>query len=62
VSIMKQPDFKPAKGYAQFCEEQITLLRPEILRLTKQNFTAEKLAAKIKKTYKNRYYILSQAT
>ena len=60
LSIMKQTDFKPAKGYVQFCEEQINLLRPEILRLTDQNITAEKLAEKIKKTYKNRYFILSQ--
>lgn len=60
LSIMKQTDFKPAKGYVEFCQEQINLLRPEILRLTDQNITAEKLAEKIKKTYKNRYFILSQ--
>lgn len=60
TSIMKQTDFKPAKGYVEFCEQQINLLRPEILRLTDQNITAEKLAEKLKKSYKNRYFILSQ--
>lgn len=60
LTIMKQADFKPAKGYVEFCEQQINLLRPEILRLTDQNITAEKLSEKIKKTYKNRYFILSQ--
>ena len=65
IAIMKQPKFKPANGYAQFCEEQIDLLKREIIRLTQMNasggiLTKEKLAEKIKKTYKNRYYILSQ--
>lgn len=61
-SIMKQPDFKPAKGYVQFCEQETDLLRQEILRLTDTMIVVnkEKLAEKIKKTYKNRYYILSQ--
>jgi len=65
ITIMKQPKFKPANGYAQFCEEQIDLLKREIIRLTQNNnsgaiLTKEKLAEKIKKTYKNLYYILSQ--
>ena len=59
---MQQPKFKPAIGYVNFCEEHIDILRAEIRRLTAQQqpLTAEKLADKIKKTYKNRYFILSQ--
>ena len=65
IGIMKEPNFKPAKGYTQFCEQQIDLLRREIIRLTQNNpdsvgaIDKEKLAEKIKKTYKNRYYMLS---
>jgi hypothetical protein len=61
TSVIKQIDFKPAKGYAQFCEEQMDLLRREIIRLTQDNanLNKEKLAEKLKKTYKNRYYILT---
>jgi hypothetical protein len=64
LRIMQQLKFKPATGYVNFCEEHIDLLRSEIKRLTAQQqpLTAEKLADKIKKTYKNRYFILSQQT
>ena len=65
TEIMKQPNFKPANGYVQFCEQQIDLLRREIIRLTAPTannvtITKEKLAEKIKKTYKNRYYMFKQ--
>jgi hypothetical protein len=61
-SIMTQPNFKPAHGYKQFCEQHMTLLREEIARLVQEELymTAEKMAEKIKKTYKNRYYILAK--
>ena len=57
---MNQTDFKPAKGYEQFCEHHKDLLRREIARLIQMPITPEKIAEKIKKTYKNRYFILSQ--
>jgi hypothetical protein len=58
--IMKQPDFKPAKGYTQFCEQHIELLRREISRFKEENVPSDKIAEKIKKTYKNRYFMLSK--
>ena len=58
--IMKQANFKPATGYVEFCEQEMQLLRPEIIRLSKYSINAEKLAEKIKKTYKNRYFILAK--
>jgi hypothetical protein len=62
LSIMKEPKFKPANGYKQFCEQYMDILRVEIARLIQEGtvMTAEKLSEKIKKTYKNRYYILSK--
>jgi hypothetical protein len=62
LSIMNQPNFKPANGYDLFCTQHVELLREEIIRLikTKIDITPESLSTKIKKTYKNRYFILSQ--
>lgn len=64
LSIMKEPKFKPANGYKQFCEQHMDILRQEIARLIQVDamMTSEKLSEKIKKTYKNRYYILSKQT
>lgn len=56
---MKAQAFKPAAAYLDFCIEYPELLQKETLRLL-QNITKEKLTAKIKKTYKNRYFILQQ--
>ena len=62
LTIIKNKEFKPAAGYTQFCAQHVELLRGEIRRLIGENKTkanAEKMVAKIKKTYKNRYFILS---
>ena len=48
---------KPSVGYAQFCETHIDVLRSEITRLV-ATLSKEKIIEKIKKTYKNRYYIM----
>jgi hypothetical protein len=48
---------KPSVGYAQFCETHIDVLRSEITRLV-TTLSKEKIIEKIKKTYKNRYYIM----
>jgi hypothetical protein len=56
--LMNNNDFKPALAYNHFCEQHIDLLRKEIIRLLQQNITGEKLSAKLKKTYKNRYFSL----
>ena len=60
--IMKEDKFKPAKAYTQFCEQHETILHREIRRLFNEHpaITGEKIGEKIKKTYKNRYFILSQ--
>ena len=63
LSIIKNANFKPAQGFIQFCSQNIDLLRQEITRLTSEGgvgMTAKTLADKIKKTYKNRYFMLKQ--
>jgi len=58
--LINATDFKPALAYSQFCEQHVELLRNEIKRLFAENetITKEKMVAKLKKTYKNRYFIL----
>ena len=63
LSIMNQANFKPAQAYKQFCEQNMDLLRPEIMRLIQENnLESDKISEKIKKTYKNRYYIISSSS
>ena len=59
-NAMKHPDFKPAKDFVQFCEQNLEMLRREITCLKEQDIEGDKIAAKIKKTYKNRYFNLSK--
>lgn len=52
--------FKPSDGFLQFCEAHKELIKDEIIRMMKQNITdAEWIKIKIKKTYKNRYFIIT---
>ena len=57
---MKTTDFKPALAYEQFCNDHLPLLRKEIGRLVQQQIPGEKIAGKLKKTYKNRYFNLQK--
>ena len=60
-STINDCDFSPAKGYNDFCEKNINLLKNEICRICENNkITAEDITLKIKKTYKNRYYLISR--
>jgi endo-alpha-1,4-polygalactosaminidase (GH114 family) len=56
-------DFTPASGFELFDKRASETIQLEIGRLVEDddcNATKEELVAKIKKTYKNRYYILSR--
>ena len=59
---INQQNFKPEFAYKDFCKENIDLLRIEIRRLVNEEkyiFTDKDMNLKFKKTYKNRYFILS---
>lgn len=63
LTAMKQKSFKPEFAYKTFCEQHIELLRSEIRRLVNEEkhiFTDKDMNLKIKKTYKNRYFMLSK--
>jgi len=56
---INEDDFKPSEGFDRFCKENLDLLKEEVSLLCKNGFTnSEEIKQKIKKTYKNRYFIL----
>lgn len=58
---MNQIDFTPADGYVDFCQNNITIINDEINRLSREGgLNPKDFVGKFKKTYKNRYYIMSR--
>ena len=50
---------KPSEGFSMFCKERLDILKEEVNRLCKAGFTDHnEIKDKIKKTYKNRYFML----
>lgn len=66
-SLINTNNFTPAEGYNQFCKTHTTLLSVEIKRIYKtinsndieNKNSAALIIQKLKKTYKNRYFILT---
>lgn len=57
--IVKNPHLKPADGFIDFCMNNIESLKTEVTNLIEEGITeCEQIKSKIKKTYKNRYFIL----
>ena len=48
---------KPSCGFLDFCKENLPLLSAEITKLYSENMSADDIKKKIKKTYKNRYFL-----
>lgn len=60
ISLATDAQFKPSDGYSEFCEKNVLVLRTEIQRMVVENIIDKKdIAEKIKKTYKNRYYMIT---
>lgn len=57
---MDNADYSPAKGYSNFCEVNMNNLIDEVGRLVENGLSKDEIAGKIKKTYKNRYFIISR--
>lgn len=52
-------NYKPSLGFHKFCQENVELLQEEVNILCKNGFTdVTEIKNKIKKTYKNRYFLL----
>jgi len=53
-------DFKPSAGFDEFCQKNKELIREEVNILCKNGFTdSTEIKNKIKKTYKNRYFLIT---
>lgn len=56
---VKNKEYKPSDGFSVFCKENIEILQEEVNRLCKCGLTNHiEIKDKIKKTYKNRYFML----
>jgi hypothetical protein len=54
-------DFSPASGYIHFCVNHVALLETEIRRLCSETtIKTNEMIDKVKKTYKNRYFIITR--
>ena len=50
-------DYKPSDGFVDFCKTNTEELKEEIAKLLKNDMDSSEIMNKIKKTYKNRYFI-----
>lgn len=58
LSNKKNENYKPSNGFDNFCKQYIELLKVEISNLCKSGINeSEEIKNKIKKTYKNRYFM-----
>jgi hypothetical protein len=58
-SNIAHDDYKPSDGFDHFCKENVDLLKEEITKLYKSGLKESiEIKNKIKKTYKNRYFII----
>lgn len=51
--------FKPSVAYDSFCQEYSTIITEETTRLKEQDLNDENILLKLKKTFKNRYFLYS---
>ena len=54
-------DYQPKTGFISFCKENENILKESLTKIIEQGITdSETIQDKIKKTYKNRYFMLTQ--
>ena len=54
-------NFSPASGFDNFCANFTTIIRTEVNRMVTENeMKTTEISNKIKKTYKNRYYMITR--
>jgi len=59
TSKIKTDDFKPSDGFDDFCNKNKELLKEQVTMLFHLGITdSNEIKAKIKKTYKNRYFLI----
>jgi len=59
-SNITNPEYKPSEAFATFCRGALDLLKEEVGLLCKNGFNdTHEISDKFKKTYKNRYFIIT---
>jgi hypothetical protein len=61
IKNLTKKEYKPSEGFIEFCNSNITLLKEEVTRLFEEEGIqkdAKIVEKKMKKTYKNRYFII----
>jgi len=51
-------DYKPSEGFNNFCINNVDSLKTEVARLLENEVDSNEIMNKIKKTYKNRYFMI----
>ena len=57
LNHIKEEDFKPSKAFIHYCNESRDLLKNEMIRMLNNKIPDSLIQEKIKKTYKNRYFM-----
>ena len=57
---MDDEDYQPKSGFVDFCKENEDMLKEAIQQMLAKGLQGEDIQDKIKKTYKNRYFMLVQ--
>ena len=60
LTCINERKLKPSDGFSDFCENNREKLKEEIIRLVNCDMKNNEIINKIKKTYKNRYFILTK--
>jgi hypothetical protein len=60
LTCINERKLKPSVGFSDFCENNREKLKDEIIRLVNCDMKNNEIMNKIKKTYKNRYFILTK--
>lgn len=60
IENISKEDYKPAIGYEEYCQKNIELLKEDIVEMVALDMNINEIKMKIKKTYKNRYFIISR--
>jgi hypothetical protein len=55
---LRRAEYTPAGGFAEFCKLNVDSYRDEVARLSELMPTGEAVHDKLKKTYKNRYFMI----
>jgi len=58
LTFVKENKLKPSIGFIHFCENNKEELKNEIVRLVTCDMNNSEILTKVKKTYKNRYFML----